>query len=649
MSNKIIFIMKKFFTFFALTLIGMYSFGQGSPRMVLWEQFTNTSCGPCASFNPSAEAYWDDHEDDVVAIAYHVWWPGSGDPFYQDNIAEQQWRTNYYNCNSVPWTTIDGNKYNTNPSMGTIQSIINTQLGVPSPFTIDLSHTKSPTNDAVDVTMDITCTQDISAPMKAFIVVVEMVIDMPSPPGNNGETHFTRVFKKFLPDNNGNALPSDMSIDDNVVFNESWTLENFFDHTNLAVVAFIQNTTTKEVYQAAYSPPAGPDYVEPEIMEVTRPVTQICGNEFIPEVVVRNLGGVPLTTLDFEYNVDGGDTYTYTWEGNLDYTDSEEVALPAISFTPDASNTFNVTILNPNGEPDPNPANNSASVDFEQSAETGMNVEMQLFVGAWASDISWEFYNYDGEILASGSNYGNNEIISMPLPIDGSGCYGFTLYDSEGDGFEGGGYLKLYDDGIPFVYITDELEDIIDIPFKVGNPLAAPTEFDAVINNYEIQFTWTAPAKATLEGYNLYEAADMGTPINESLISGTEYQYTVENNGNYEFYLQAVYDEGNSDLVGPVFIDINVGINELNSNSFAIYPNPANSFANLEFNLDQSSIVGYSIYDITGSLIIESIADKMNAGNHNIKINTNDLNEGIYFIQLDIDGITSSKKMTIVK
>ena len=562
--------MKRLFTFLILLSLSGFVLGQGSPRMVLWEHFTNTSCGPCASFNPQAEAYWDAHEDDVVAIAYHVWWPGANDPFYIDNTSEQQWRTNYYGCNSVPWTTIDGNKFNNNPNMTSIQNAINNQLNVPSPFSIDLSHVKSADNDSVYVTMDITCTNDLTANMSAIIVVVETVVDMANPPGNNGETHFTRIFKKFLPSQTGTALPGSMTNGQNVVVEASWLLANFFDHTNLAVVAFIQNTSTKEVYQAAYSAPAGPAYVEPEILEVTRPISQICGDNFMPEVIVRNLGGVNLTSLDFEYNVDGGDTYTYTWEGDLEYTDEAEVLLPTINFTPGASNTFNVEIMNPNGAPDPYPGNNTASVEFTPSTETSMNIEMQLFVGAWASDISWEFYNYGGEVLASGSGYDNNEVINMELPIDNSGCYGFTLFDSQGDGFAGGGYLKLYDNGTVFAYITNQLDDIIDIPFNALNPLAAPQEFDAAANGYDINFTWTAPSKAVLQGYNIYEAGDMATPINASLITGTSYIFTVAGNGNYEFYLQAVYDEGNSDLVGPVFADINLGIGEINEKGFSV-------------------------------------------------------------------------------
>lgn len=641
--------MKKIITFFLFLFVGVLVFGQGSPRMVLWEQFTNTSCGPCAGFNPQAEAYWEDHQDEVVGISYHVWWPGANDPFYQANTAEQQWRTNYYGCNSVPWTTIDGNKYNANPSMGAIQTAINNQLAIPAPFSIDLNHSLSGNNETVSVTMDITCTDDISGNMAAFIVVIETVVDFANPPGSNGETHFVNVFKKFLPNNSGTALPGSMNVGDSQLVEEEWDLQNFYDFTNLAVVAFIQNTSTKEIYQAAYSAPSGPDYVEPEIKEVTRPVSEICGDNFVPKVVVRNLGGVNLTTLDFEYNVDDADTYLYSWEGDLEYTDEVEVELPPISFTPSTTNTFNVTILNPNGEPDPNPDNNSESVDFGPAPETSTNIEMQLFVGAGGSDISWEFYSYDGEVLASGSDYGNNEIINMELPLDGGGCYGFTLLDSQGDGFAGGGYLKLYDDGLVFAYITDELEDIVDIPFHAMNPLAGPTEFQASVEDYDVTFEWTAPAKAVLEGYNIYEASDMENPINDALITETSYNYTVTENGDYEFYLAAVYDEGMSDFVGPVFIDINVGIEELQNGDFNIYPNPISQNAQIALTLKKNAQVEWSIISLTGSIVMESALQTLSAGQQMINLNTGNLEDGIYFINLKVNDESITKKITVIK
>ena len=56
-----------------------------------------------------------------------------------------------------------------------------------------------------------------------------------------------------------------------------------------------------------------------------------------------------------------------------------------------------------------NKLGNNVEVDFEASTSTSTTIDMQLFVGAWGNQISWEFYNADGEVIAEGSGYDNNE------------------------------------------------------------------------------------------------------------------------------------------------------------------------------------------------------------------------------------------------
>ena len=80
-------------------------------------------------------------------------------------------------------------------------------------------------------------------------VVTETDIEFANPPGSNGETKFYDVMRVMLPSNAGETL-SGMSQTEEVTFqwqtniNPSWVI------SNLNAVAFIQNVSTKEVYQA---------------------------------------------------------------------------------------------------------------------------------------------------------------------------------------------------------------------------------------------------------------------------------------------------------------------------------------------------------------------------------------------------------------
>jgi hypothetical protein len=66
------------------------------------------------------------------------------------------------------------------------------------------------------------------------------------------ETEFRNVFRKFIPDAGGILLQNSWKKLDSVLIPEqTWTLDLLEDTSDIEVIAFIQNTITKEVYQAA--------------------------------------------------------------------------------------------------------------------------------------------------------------------------------------------------------------------------------------------------------------------------------------------------------------------------------------------------------------------------------------------------------------
>ena len=67
--------MKKIFTLAFGLGIAAISFGQ-TQRMVLTEEFTNASCGPCAGQNPAYNELLQANSSKIVAIKYQVNFPG---------------------------------------------------------------------------------------------------------------------------------------------------------------------------------------------------------------------------------------------------------------------------------------------------------------------------------------------------------------------------------------------------------------------------------------------------------------------------------------------------------------------------------------------------------------------------------------------
>ena len=67
--------MKKTLTLVALAVAGSAAFGQAQ-RLVLFEEFTQASCGPCASQNPAFNTLLDANATKAVSIKYQTSWPG---------------------------------------------------------------------------------------------------------------------------------------------------------------------------------------------------------------------------------------------------------------------------------------------------------------------------------------------------------------------------------------------------------------------------------------------------------------------------------------------------------------------------------------------------------------------------------------------
>lgn len=88
------------------------------------------------------------------------------------------------------------------------------------------------------------------------------------------------------------------------------------------------------------------------------------------------------------------------------------------------------------------------------------------------------------------------------------------------------------------------------------------------------------------------------------------------------------------------------------SNIFAVLneaaPNPASGSTSLSFQLLNKSNVSLSVYDMTGKLIIPVIGGQsLESGIHSFSIDLTDLEAGVYFYTLNVDGVLSTKKLIV--
>ena len=128
---------KSLLLIFAL-FMGLSSlFAQEQKQLALVEEFTNTSCGPCAGFAPYLDAALRKNSDKCVAIKYHVSFPDPADKFYRCDPQNFDARRFYYNVNGVPSWYVNGVKRNAERDEAKLTNYINYGYKENKPVKID--------------------------------------------------------------------------------------------------------------------------------------------------------------------------------------------------------------------------------------------------------------------------------------------------------------------------------------------------------------------------------------------------------------------------------------------------------------------------------------------------------------------------------
>ncbi len=79
------------------------------------------------------------------------------------------------------------------------------------------------------------------------------------------------------------------------------------------------------------------------------------------------------------------------------------------------------------------------------------------------------------------------------------------------------------------------------------------------------------------------------------------------------------------------------------------YPNPFNPSTSISFNLVKQGFVNLSVYNINGKKVAELLNEKMNAGFQSISFNAVNLPSGVYTYKLNVDEVSLSKNMVLIK
>ena len=431
----------------SLMLLFALKLNAQSERVLLFECFTNTGCGPCAGQNPALDALINNNSDRVAAIKYHVNWPSSSDPMYLHNTLDNGSRISYYGVNSVPHTVVDGNRFGDMPS-GLNQSMINNWLAIPSPIDMRLEYVVDAAANTITVHVMGMALEDVNSLVRLYVGVIEREIHYASAPGSNGERDFYNVMKKLLPNAGGTLVGDSMEAGDYFAYSFTWELANIYDMNQLDAIAWVQCGGTKEVYQACLSSENFEPYFDNDaaVTNLSHVKFMNCSGSTHPMVELTNYGSNALTTAELEILVNGTSVSTVTWNGNLSTYETAVVDLGELSIPVEDENTLEVSVLSVNGTDDQSSLNNVVSMTFLAAKEVvAKTLKVVIKTDDNPGEITWHVTNNEtGDVVQEGGPYDQaNHKYEEILEIASDGCYTLAIYDAGGDGITGTGYYSL--------------------------------------------------------------------------------------------------------------------------------------------------------------------------------------------------------------
>lgn len=245
---------------------------QHSTKVGLSETFTSNTCPPCAGFNPPYQTQLDalntnTSGSNYVAIKYQVNWPAPGnDVCYNDDI---QTRIDYYGVTGVPNTFVESIDANYNYSYESVSwddAADNTSLQYQD---LTQEHgwvsmtTNAIWNDSYHAYVDVEITPNANFDANSQTLYVAVINNYYtnteiSPSGTNGETDWSYVVRKMLPNGGGTSLGA-LTTGDPVTFNFDFQFEignvtaGGYNLVNddIRVIAWVQDNDSKLIRNAS--------------------------------------------------------------------------------------------------------------------------------------------------------------------------------------------------------------------------------------------------------------------------------------------------------------------------------------------------------------------------------------------------------------
>ena len=658
---------------------------------VIFEHFTQASCGPCAQQNPYMEATLDSNVGRVHHISYHTSWPGV-DPMNAYNPGEVANRVSYYGVSYVPDVFGCGNLYHGSPT-GVTQTLVDNLASDAAPIRVIVKETSNGTIRTVKVKV-FTVDSIPATNYKIRVAVLEKMVNYTTPPGSNGEKHFPDVFRKMLPNTTGDPY-TPAAIGDSVTFTYTYTLDlTHWDTTQIYTCAFIQKESTKQIINSGTS-------IDPhwEFVSLGQNFKKGYTGQMITfNYKVYNLGS---NAENFRFKLNksdsagwasnfslNGNTYTdlidinmpgkTTWDLQVTVTVGSIACLGEYSMTMKSLDNsqfatvalrahviYGVYELIINNDGGWGAGSSMTPVTFQQNYIDGLHyagsnafgvIDLTSFkkgyyygclnqVTNYYFNVSWSFPSFTDESVAI---FGAELDAGKNLFLSGQDI-GWDTWDPTGSGTTN--TKAFYTNYLEAAWVTDGTSTNNQFIANTSDPLFGQVPTSPVTNPYGGTYFYPDEIKAVGTGINIfyYNAtgvqrfsgvrATNGTWKTVYLGSGLEMLSNAETRnqiikishdwfGGYPWTGIKPAGRSNQPWLGQN------------------YPNPANDHTTIVLN-NITKEMTLEVIDVTGRVVLK---EKVGAGSSTIVINTSGLNSGMYFYRIISDGrVLDTKTMQVVR
>ncbi len=609
------------------TLTQFSQYFQGTVRNILFEEWTSSTCSPCAANNPTIDAFIAARFDSLTPIKYHMNWPSPGnDPMYAYNPTQNTDRRTYYGVNSVPHVILDGivnpsYPYSSAPSL---PDAFYPRKLIGSPMIITVTNTRIP-GDTIKA--DITV-QNL-APLKAGnyylrVHAVERKIQYTTPPGSNGETIFYDVFRKAYPTSLGTPVPTAVGTY-YFTFKYKLDLPTWVD-TMIYTAAFVQDDVTKEVMNSGKSR----NYTDAVNLSFNGDIDvqkQVVADQLVETVTPKLFSAKEDKLL------------------NVFYYDLFEGAFPPAGWTVINPNN-DMTFEQYSGANGPMfGGNKSVTLQFYSYSSTNRSdtLTSKTFTALGENDsikFNWAYCQYQTE----------QDRLIVRLSTDGGATYSRTIFDRAGSTLATRPATTtnfVPSSASEWGTFSYSLYGVIPVEF---------TSFNSVVQGNNVLLNWSTATETNNYGFEIQRKSSddfitvgfvkgSGTTTNQHSYSFTDKSLNID---KYTYRLKQVNFDGSYEVSNEINVDVaGPGVFSLSQN----YPNPFNPVTNINFSVVTDSKVTMKIFNVLGEMVSIPIEKNYSAGTHKVEFNGTNLNSGMYFYQLEAigsDGIKHSQTMKML-